>query len=272
MSKNLYSKEILPKSTFDRFFCWVGKKNLNQIVRTYLSLFSLIILISGCATKEEKTSAEILYLSAYKLLKNKDYLESAKEFEKIDDEFPFSKWALKGQVMAGYAYFKEKEFDKVINITEDFVRLNPVSKYVPYMLYLRGLCYYLQIPAIDRSQDNSKSVSAIFRELVVKYPNDPHALDAKEKLEFVDEHIAGAILEQARQQIKQKNFVGAINNLQLVINRYRYTKQLAESYFRLAEIYWFLGDKVEFKKIFLIIQRDHQNSYWFEKLKSINFS
>ena len=238
----------------------------------FLKIFFVILLLSNCSAKEEKSTAETLYLGAYKLLKNKDYSESAKEFEKIDDEFPFSKWALKGQVMAGYAYFKEKEFDKVINITEDFVRLNPVSKYVPYMLYLRGLCYYLQIPAIDRSQDNTKSVSAIFRELVVKYPNDPHALDAKEKLEFIDEHIAGAILEQARQQIKQKNFVGAINNLQLVINRYRYTKQLAESYFRLAEIYWFLGDKVEFKKIFSIIQRDHQDSYWFQKLKSTKFS
>ncbi|GDX35576.1 outer membrane protein assembly factor BamD [Alphaproteobacteria bacterium] len=238
----------------------------------FLKIFFVILLLSNCSAKEEKSSAETLYLNAYKLLKNKDYSESAKEFEKIDDEFPFSKWALKGQVMAGYSYFKEKEFDKVINITEDFVRLNPVSKYVPYMLYLRGLCYYLQIPAIDRSQDNSKSVSAIFRELVVKYPDDPHALDAKEKLEFIDEHIAGSILEQARQQIKQKNFVGAINNLQVVINRYRYTKQLAESYFRLAEIYWFLGDKVEFKKIFLILQRDHQNSYWYQKLKNNNFN
>lgn len=272
MLKSIHSNHYLTKLIFEKFFCLIKKININQTFILYLIIFCLIILVSGCATKEEKSTAQSLYLNAYNLLKNKDYLESAKEFEKIDDEFPFSKWALKGQVMAGYAYFKEKEFDKVINITEDFVRLNPVSKYVPYMLYLRGLCYYLQIPAIDRSQDNTKSVSAIFRELVVKYPNDPHALDAKEKLEFIDEHIAGAILEQARQQIKQKNFVGAINNLQLVINRYRYTKQLVESYFRLAEIYWFLGDKVEFKKIFSIIQRDHQDSYWFQKLKNIKFS
>jgi len=239
---------------------------------SYCKLFCLVILITSCATKEEKSTAETLYLNAYKLLKNKDYNESAKEFEKIDDEFPFSKWALKGQVMAGYAYFKDKEFDKVINISEDFVRLNPTSKYVPYMLYLRGLCYYLQIPNIDRSQDNSKLVSAIFRELIVKFPADQHALDAKEKLEFIDEHIAGSILEQARQQINQKNFVGAINNLQLVIERYRYTKQIPESYFRLAEIYWYLGDKIEFGKVKAIMQRDLQNTYWYKKIKSSKFN
>ncbi len=228
--------------------------------------FLLLFLIFSCATKEEKNTAELLYSSAFKLLKSKNYVDSAKEFEKIDDDFPFSKWAIKGQVMAGYAYFKNKDYDKVIQIGEDFSRLNPTSEYMPYMLYLRGMCYYLQIPSIDRAQDFSSQSSSIFRELIVRYPQDDHANDAKEKLDFVDEHLAGAILEQARKQIKQQNYIGAISNLQIVINRYRYTKQVPESYYRLAEIYWFLGAKKEFLKVKKILSNEFSRNYWFQQL------
>jgi len=232
-----------------------------------LTIFlSLFFLLFSCATKEEKITPELLYSNALKLLKGKNYTDSAKEFEKIDDDFPFSKWAIKGQVMAGYAHFKNKDFDKVILISEDFSRLNPTSEYLPYMLYLRGICYYLQIPSIDRAQDFSSQASSVFRELIVRFPQDDRAIDAKEKLDFVDEHLAGAVLQKARMQINQKNFVGAINNLQLVINRYRYTKQVAESYFRLAEIYWFLGNNKEFLKAKKILISEFSDNYWAQQL------
>jgi outer membrane protein assembly factor BamD len=235
-------------------------------MKFFIFYFSLFFLIFSCASKEEKNSPELLYKSALKLLKSKNYIDSAKEFEKIDDDFPFSKWAIKGQVMASYAYYKNKDFEKVIQIGEDFSRLNPTSEYLPYMLYLRGICYYLQIPTIDRAQDYSSQASAIFRELIVRFPQDDHALDAKEKLIFVDEHLAGAIIEQARRQIKNQNFIGAINNLQLVISRYRFTNQVAESYFRLAEIYWYLGNKKEFYKAKKILSNQFSDSYWFKQL------
>ncbi len=227
---------------------------------------SLIFLVFSCASKEEKTSPELLYKNALKLLKSKNYVDAAKEFEKIDDDFPFSKWAIKGQVMASYAYYKNKDLEKVIQISEDFSRLNPTSEYMPYMLYLRGMCYYLQIPTIERAQDYSSQASATFRELIVRFPQEDHAIDAKEKLFFVDEHLAGAILEQARSQINHKNFIGAINNLQLVINRYRYTNQVAESYYRLAEIHWYLGNKKEFYKAKKILGNQFSDSYWFKQL------
>lgn len=235
-------------------------------LKTWIILLTFSLLFSCAGKKKEEDTAELLYVEAMKLLKDKNYLDAGKEFEKIDDDFPFSKWAIKGQVMATYAYFKERDYDKVVQLSEDFSRLNATSKYMPYMLYLRGLSYYLQIPSIERAQDFSALASAVFRELIIKYPSDDHAIDAKLKLEFIDEHLAGAVLSKARRQIKVQNFVGAINHLQFLINRYRNTKQVAEGYYRLAEIYWYLGDKKEFAKAKNIIVKQFANSYWGSQL------
>lgn len=195
----------------------------------------------SCSQKEEKTNAELTYIEAHKLLKKKDYAEAATEFEKIDDEYPFSKWAAKGQAMAVYARYKNEDYAKLVTVVDDFIRLNPASDLVPYMLYMKGLTYYNQIPDIRRAQDNTQQASYIFREIIARFPETNYSLDAKEKLSFIDEHLAGAKMSVGRDQIQSENYTGAIITFKEVVTRYRYTKQVPEANERLKEIYIKLG-------------------------------
>lgn len=227
----------------------------------FLSL--ILSALFSCSKKEnEKTNAETAYLEAAKLLKKKDYAEAATEFEKIDDEYPFSRWAAKAQTMAVYARYKREEYAKVVSNVEDFIRLNPSSEYVPYMLYMKGLTYYNQIPAIDRAQDNTQQASFVFRELIARFPDSTYAEDAKSKLSFIDEHLAGAKMSIGRYQIKSRNYVGAVISFNEVISRYRYTKQVPEAYFRLVEIYTKIGLREEAKKLFIELKRKFPDSKW----------
>ncbi len=220
------------------------------------------LLFSCSKKKDEKTNAETAYLEAVKLLKKKDYAEAANEFEKIDDEYPFSRWAVKGQTMAVYARYKNEEYAKVVSNVEDFIRLNPSSEYVPYMLYMKGLTYYNQIPDIKRAQDNTQLASFTFREIAARFPETAYADDAKSKLPFIDEHLAGAKMAIGRYQIKMRNYVGAVISFNEVISRYRYTKQVPEAYFRLFEIYSKVGLEEEAKKIKSELQRRFPDSDW----------
>lgn len=242
------------------------KKNLQK-------LFCLLLLVSltfACSKTKEKTGAEISYINAMKLLKNKSYSEAASEFEKIDDDFPFSKWAIKGQTMAVYARYKDEDYVKLLSIVDDFLRLNPNSEYVPYMMYMKGLSYYNQIPSIERAQDNTQQASFTFRELAARFPNSDYAFDAKEKISFVDEHLAGAKMSIGRYQIKQKNYVGAIDNFSEVIERYRQTKQVPEAYFRLIEIYYKIGLKEEGKKALALITAKFPENHWTQLAQKID--
>ncbi len=233
-------------------------------MKKFLSLFLLASFLFSCAANkdDEKNNAELAYAKAYKLLKSKNYSEAAEQFEKIDDEFPFSKWAIKGQTMAVYARYKDENYDKLLPVVDDFLRLNPNSEYVPYMIYMKGLTYYNQIPEIDRAQDNSQQASFIFRELIARFPANDYSADAREKLDFVDEHLAGAKMSVGRYQIKSRNYVGAIISFREIILRYRQTNQVAEAYFRLAEIYYKIGLKAEGKKAYKKLKSGYPKSEW----------
>ncbi len=227
---------------------------------TYLIFF--LSLVFSCSKKDEKTSAEIAYTKAMKILKNKNYSEAASEFEKIDDDFPFSKWAIKGQSMAIYARYKDEDYAKLVTVADDFLHLYPSSEYVPYAIYMKGLSYYNQIPDITRAQDNTQQASFAFRELVARFPRDEHSLDATQKLIFVDEHLAGTKMSVGRYQIKSRNYVGALSNFSDVTTRYRNTQQVPEAYFRLNEIYYKIGLKAEAEHAQFQLESKFPENYW----------
>jgi outer membrane protein assembly factor BamD len=231
--------------------------------------FTLLLasLLFSCAKKEEKTGAEISYLKAYKFLKDKNYSQAAEEFEKIDEDFPFSKWAQKAQTMAVYARYKDEDYQKLNATVEDFLRLNPNSEYVPYMIYMKGLSYYNIIPNIERAQDDAQQASYAFRELIARFPNSDYAADASEKLDFIDEHLAGAKMSVGRYEMRNHNFLGALEYFSEVKSRYRQTKQIPEALFRLSEIYYKIGVKDEANKAVQQLEQRFQENYWTQLAK-----
>ena len=90
------------------------------------------------------------------------------------------------------------------------------------------------------------------------------------KIIFIDEHLAGAKMSIARYQMSAKNYVGAIKNLNEVINRYRGTNQIYEAYFRLIEIYFHIGMKDEVLDLINILKETDPTNYW--TLESLKFS
>ena len=233
-------------------------------------IFICIINIFSCKSKEEKITAESLYLKAFEALKDKDYTTASEAFEKIDDEFPFTKWSIKGQVMAIYANYRLDQFEKVIQLADDFVKLHPTSEYVPYGLYMKGLSYYNKIPSIERAQDYTREASLAFRELVARFNDNQFTDDAKKKLIFIDEHLAGAKMSIARYQIEVKNYVGALKNLNEVISRFANTNQAPEAYYRIIEIYSHIGMKDEIPEIIETMKEIDPRNYW--TLESLKFS
>jgi len=240
-------------------------------MKKFLIITLLVFISFSCSKKEkEKIGAEFSYDKAMKLLKNKDYPKAAEEFEKIDDDFPFSQWAIKGQTMAVYARYKDEDYDKLFAVIDDFVRLYPNSEYMPYMLYMKGLSYYNKIPNIERAQDFTKESSYTFRELIARFPQTDYAEDARSKIEFIDEHLAGAKMSIGRYQIRNENYLGAIDNFSEVINRHHQTKQVPEAYFHLNEIYSKIGLKEEAQKAKNQLETRFSQSYWNQLAKDSN--
>lgn len=241
-----------------------------QLFLKKIIILLLIFKLFSCKTQEEKITAEHLYVKAFEMLQDKDYTSASEAFEKIDDEFPFTKWSIKGQIMAIYANYRLNEFEKTLQLADDFVKLHPTSEYVPYALYMKGLSYYNKIPSIERAQDYTREASLAFRELIAKFGDSEYAIDAKEKIIFIDEHLAGAKMSIARYEMNATNYVGAIKNLNEVIERYHNTNQIYEAYFRLIEIYFHIGMKDEVLDLINILNEMDPSNFWSQE--SLKFS
>ena len=81
-------------------------KNMIKKIIT-LTLISFLGFSCSSNKKKEEPTAEKNYLEAHKILKRKNYSEAADLFDKIDDDFPFSKWGPKAKTMAVYSGFTE---------------------------------------------------------------------------------------------------------------------------------------------------------------------
>ena len=88
-------------------------------------LTACMLLLSGCDTlttifgspeeevkAQKERSAEEIYNGAM------DYLEAgwnetaAKEFDEVERQHPYSRWATKAQLMSAYAFYLEEKYDE----------------------------------------------------------------------------------------------------------------------------------------------------------------
>ena len=231
--------------------------------KSFKTIIVLLFVFSfACSKDKDKPSAELNYTKAMGKLKDRDFFSAAEDFEKINDEYPLSKWGIKAQTMAAYAFYKEEKLDDVIRVSDEFIKNNPSNPDVVYMQYLKSISYYNQLNEITRSQDNAKAASYSFRELVARFPVSGYADDAKEKLILVDDHIAGGKMSVGRYQLENGNYVGAIKNFQDVINSYSRTKQAPEAYFRLFESHQKIG-LTDSAQVYLInLKQTYPDSKW----------
>ncbi len=89
---------------------------------------------------------EELYNDAKAALEGKRYKEAVEKFEAVEQQHPYSEWATRAQVMAGYANYLQEEYDSAIAILDRFTRLHPGNPSIPYAYYLVALSL-LAMPA-----------------------------------------------------------------------------------------------------------------------------
>ena len=76
-----------------------------------LSLLFASALLFGCASDDvdlDNMTAEQLYNRAHDYLDETRYKKAAETFEKVELEYPYSRWATDAKIMGAYAYYKNE--------------------------------------------------------------------------------------------------------------------------------------------------------------------
>lgn len=236
------------------------------MIRKFLLATCLILASCSGTDKEfEKQTAEEIYTAGKAEFDKGDYKDGAKLFEEVEKQHPLSDWANKGQIMAGYGYYKQKDYTNAIFTMQRFIKFHPNSSNTPYAYYLIALSYYVQISDVQRDQKITQQAMASLKQVVNRYPNTYYGKDAKYKLALTVNHLAGKEMAIGRFYLKKKNYIGAINRFKYVINNYDITSHTPEALHRLVECYMSLGIVDEARRYAAVLGHNYPESKWYKR-------
>ena len=248
-------------------------------IKNVIIFFSILFLLSSCSKEEQKISVinekslELQVLEAYeegiKNLEEGDVIFAAKKFNEVETLFPQSKWAPKSSLMAAYAYYLQDYYPEAIAELTRFSRVYPNHVNSDYADYLLAICFYEQI--VDEKKDLQSILKSKERfELLIKnYPNTEYSMDAKFKLDLINDLLASKELYVGRYYLQKKKWISAINRFKVIVDQYDKTIYVEEALHRLVEVYYILGLENEAKKYAKLLGYNYNSSRWYEQSYSI---
>lgn len=207
-----------------------------------------------------------IYQQAYAQFDKKHYDQAAAEFLKAETQHPSSPWAADALVMAAYSEYMDKDFAGAILTVDRFMRFHPGHADVPYMLYLRGMCYYRQVSDVRREPGMSTYALQQFQQLVNRFPHSPYAKNAENKIVILKNYIAGKVMYAARDDMRKQNWPSAISRLQSVVADAQETVMTPEALFRLTEAYRAIGLDSQAAGYADMLRLNFPDNEWTDKL------
>lgn len=242
-------------------------------IRALLLLLCLAApLLSGCGNSDkdkEKANGpvapvESLYNNGLDALNTRRYSSANDQFNLLEQNYPFSTWAVNAQIMQGYSLYLQNKYGDAISTLDRFIQLHPVHRDIAYAYYLRALCYYEQIADIQRDQQGTEQAMAALQEVVNRFPGTAFANDARLKIDLCRDHLAGKEMEIGRYYQKQHLYQAAIGRFQRVVDEYQTTAHVPEALARIVEVYLALGLRDQAKKTAAVLGYNDPGSVWYQ--------
>lgn len=245
-------------------------------MRRLLPLLLMLLVMAGCSStpkpvENADTGAsapteppETLYSHGVDALNAKNYSVAVTQFDHVEENYPYSSWAVNAQLMQGYTQYLQNKYTDSIGTLNRFIQLHPTSRDIAYAYYLRALCYYEQIADISRDQKGTQDAMGALQDVVNRFPDSPYARDASLKIDLCRDHLAGKEMEIGRYYEKQHLYSAAIGRFQRVVDDFQTTNHVPEALHRLTEIYLLLGLPNEAKKTAAVLGHNYPGNIWYE--------
>jgi len=240
------------------------------------------LLLGGCATLDSilpwsagadaplqkvdlaKETPEQLYNNGVDALNRKDYGVAVTQFDAVQQNYPYSPWAVNAQLMDGYAEYLRNHYTDAVAQLDRYVQLHPASKDTAYAYYLRALSFYEQIADVQRDQKGTQEAMVALQEVVNRYPDSAYGRDSRLKIDLCRDHLAGKEMEVGRYYEKQQLYAAAIGRFQRVVDNYQTTNHVPEALHRLTEIYLKLGLTDQARKTASVLAYNYPGNRWYQ--------
>tara|TARA_B110000027_G_scaffold80075_1_gene85268 strand:+ start:3614 stop:4462 length:849 start_codon:yes stop_codon:yes gene_type:complete len=241
---------------------------------TTLLILITILFVNSCADKTKKVSEIVevdmemqmsnAYKEGYLELEKGDIFLAAKKFNEAELLFPQSTWAPKSAIMAGYAYYTQSYYSDAIFELERYLATYPNHKDKVYAHFLLGMSFYEQIVNEKKDLKSILDSKKQFEFIIKEYPSTEFAVDAKFKIDLINEILAAKEMYLARYYLNKAKWIPALNRFKTVVIKYNTTIYTEEALHRLVEINYRLGLIEESKKYANTLGYNYQSSDWYK--------
>ena len=241
---------------------------------SYLIRLALLLVVLSCSSYDKETTSSFssdieLYKSGMSYLKKREFTEAVEQFTELEIQHPYSKWATKGQLMAGFAHYKANEYEEAILTLSKFIELNPTHQSIPYAMYLKAYSYFERMPDVNLDQKLSNRAVEEFTELINKHPNSIYAKKSLTHLKTLGNHLAASEVKIAKFYQSQGYFLASIKRYKNVLKNYKKSSHIPESIFRLIECYVSLGLVKQSYYFYKILEYNFPRSQWAKESEEI---
>ncbi len=234
-------------------------------------LFSPIL--AGCGGGDDKAKQaalmaslppEQLYNNGMDALAAERYATASDQFTALEQNYPYSEWAGRAELMLGYTQYLQNNYDQAIATLERYIQLHPAGQDIAYAYYLRALCYYEQIEDVQRDQRDTVQAMTALKEVEDRFPGTAYARDARLKIDLGTDHLAGKEMSIGRWYENQHLYAAAINRYQRVVQDFQTTNHVPEALERLVEVNLKLGLRQEAERNAAVLGYNYPGSRWYE--------
>src|SRR5216683_2724022 len=233
----------------------------------WLGAAALVCALTSCGGGKKDVYVEKpvddLYNKAMDEMVEERYATAAKTFDEVESQHPYSVWATKSQLMAAYAQYEAGSYGETILAADRFIQLHPGNKDIAYAYYVKAICYYIQITDVGRDQKITEQALKALDDVVRRFPDSKYARDAKLKLDFTRDHLAGKEMEIGRYYLKRGQYLAAMNRFKRVVDNYQTTTHVPEALERLVECDLALGLTEEAKANAAVLGYNYPGSRWY---------
>ena len=241
----------------------------------YLLIIICLLFFSSCgkeqkeisSIKETRQDLEIItaYKEAYQALEENDPYFAAKKFLEAELLFPQSKWAPRSALMAAYSFYMQNYYAEALINLKRYIKTYPDDVDISYAHYLIAMCYYETIEDEKRDTRPLLKAKRKFEFVYEKYPSTDFALDAKFKLELIQDILASKEMYLGRHYIKKGKWIAAINRFKNIVNDYNQTIFIEEALHRLVELNYKIGLVEESQRYANLLGYNYKSSEWYKK-------
>ncbi|MFK4823521.1 outer membrane protein assembly factor BamD [Paenochrobactrum sp. BZR 588] len=247
---------------------------VNKATAMLVGTVAVVAILSGCASKDDDIdlskyvetidAPDKLYNEALANLEAGRLGEASKKFAAIDRQHPYTEWARKSLVMGAFTNYRQGNYEEAINMAKRYNTLYPTSPESAYSYYIIGLSYFRQIPDVTRDQAASKRAIAAMQEVIDRYPDSEYVEDAKTKIRFARDQLAGKEMQVGRYYLERKDYLAAVKRFRGVVEEYSNTRHVEEALARLVEAYYALGLTSEAQMAASVLGQNYPDSQWYK--------